>query len=124
MRRRLPATGTAPLSARAPSLLCLGWSAHQYDLPKKRALTRSLASPPLGWRGEPRPLGHNIPHIFPLPPCVYLPLTPHPLQRIAQWLLCLDIDTDLLRAEAFRVLAEQRQNPLAPLPPWPARLAR
>jgi hypothetical protein len=69
------------------------------------------------------PLGHTIPQVFPLPPCVHLPLSPHPLERIAQGLLCLEIDPELLRAEAFRMRTEQGHNPLAHLPPWSASLA-
>jgi len=62
---------------------------------------------------QPLPLGHKIPHVFPLPPCAHLPLPPHPLERIAEALLCLEVHADFLRAEAFRMLTEEGRNPLA-----------
>jgi hypothetical protein len=64
----------------------------------------------------PLSLLHKIPHVFPLSACVHLPLTPHALERIAQGSLWLEIGTDLLSAEAFRVLTEECRNPLTHLP--------
>jgi hypothetical protein len=58
----------------------------------------------------PLPLGQKIPHGLPRPARLHLLLLPHALQRIAQGPLGLEIGTDLLSAEAFRMLTEQCEN--------------
>ena len=71
----------------------------------------------------PLPLGYKIAHVFPLPLCAYLLALPQALERIAQGSLWLEEGADLLRTEAFRMLIEQGQNPLAHTP-TPSRSPR
>src|SRR5438132_1263428 len=58
-------------------------------------------------------LGNKIPLLVPLTAQVHDASAPHPLQDIPYRLLWVEIDADLLRAEAFGMFGEECQYPLA-----------